>query len=220
LANAVARALEIDPNRRFANVAQLAGALLPFAPSRGRMSVERISKVLVAAGMNDSKLDVPPSAQPGTQPPDGTTQQAWGQSSETRRGSGLWVMVAAAVLLFGGAGVAAMLGAFSPTESATMPSSEPSLSGPSGAPAEAPVLTPEVVPEAEKTAEPSEAPKPQPSASAVPSSAPKAAASPAAKPPSRPKAVVAKPEPVKPPAATANPAPTKLPSVDLYQDRK
>ena len=46
LAGVVVRCLEKDPARRYANVAELAVALLPFAPSRALDSAERASSVL------------------------------------------------------------------------------------------------------------------------------------------------------------------------------
>jgi eukaryotic-like serine/threonine-protein kinase len=47
----VARCLEKDRRRRFGNVAELAVALLPFAPKRARASVERISGIIQGAGL-------------------------------------------------------------------------------------------------------------------------------------------------------------------------
>jgi eukaryotic-like serine/threonine-protein kinase len=54
LAAIVARCLEKDRRRRFANVAELAIALLPFAPKRARASVERISGIIQGAGLSVS----------------------------------------------------------------------------------------------------------------------------------------------------------------------
>ena len=54
LAAIVARCLEKDRRRRFANVAELAVALLPFAPKRARASVERISGIIQGAGLSVS----------------------------------------------------------------------------------------------------------------------------------------------------------------------
>ncbi|HEY2407117.1 MAG TPA: protein kinase [Polyangiaceae bacterium] len=46
LEQVILRCLEKDPARRFQNVAELAEALLPFAPARSRVSVERIAGTL------------------------------------------------------------------------------------------------------------------------------------------------------------------------------
>jgi len=51
LADVAARALRKQPEMRFQNVADLAMALLPFAPNRARNNVERIVRVLNQAGM-------------------------------------------------------------------------------------------------------------------------------------------------------------------------
>jgi eukaryotic-like serine/threonine-protein kinase len=57
----VLRCLEKDRSRRYANVAQLAHALLDFAPMRSRTLVERITGTIQAAGLSVSALDKPPS---------------------------------------------------------------------------------------------------------------------------------------------------------------
>jgi serine/threonine-protein kinase len=62
LSELVLRALQKQPDKRFANVSELALALLPFAPTRARGNAERISRVLEAAGMAKSgfQASVPP----------------------------------------------------------------------------------------------------------------------------------------------------------------
>jgi len=57
----IARCLEKAPANRYPNVADLAIALLPFAPLRARTSVDRISGILEAAGLSVSGVDFPPS---------------------------------------------------------------------------------------------------------------------------------------------------------------
>src|SRR5262249_43284652 len=47
----ILRSLEKDVDRRLQNVAELAWALLPFAPERSRVSVERIVRVLLGSDM-------------------------------------------------------------------------------------------------------------------------------------------------------------------------
>jgi hypothetical protein len=203
---------------------------LPFGPSRSRVSVERISKVLTAAGMSDSRLDMPPSTHaPGVSAPGGITQQAWGQSSQTRRSSGLRVVaLLAVVLLVGGTAALAALGVFAPGEPEPVTSARPEGEK-SAVPAAAPEPVPEVVP-----SEPTP-PKPEPSASAAADEGgaaradkPEGAnntsvAAPARPSPARPRpAPRPKPEPVATPKPKPKPKPkpTSVPQVDLYQDRK
>jgi serine/threonine protein kinase len=69
----VFKCLEKDRRQRYRNVAELALALLPFAPKRAKGSVERISGIIHAAGLSASALAVPPSPQiAGTQVSEGT----------------------------------------------------------------------------------------------------------------------------------------------------
>ena len=74
------KCLEKDPRQRYGNVAELALALLPFAPKRAKGSVERISGIIQSAGLSTSALAVPASppidatqASAGTLPPVGRT---------------------------------------------------------------------------------------------------------------------------------------------------
>ncbi|HEU4577592.1 MAG TPA: serine/threonine-protein kinase [Polyangiaceae bacterium] len=62
LSDVTARALQKQPDKRFSNVGELAVALLPFAPGRARSHVERITRVLEAAGF--AKSDFLASAPP------------------------------------------------------------------------------------------------------------------------------------------------------------
>jgi serine/threonine-protein kinase len=74
------KCLEKDRRQRYRNVAELALALLPFAPKRAKSSVERISGIIQASGLSASALVVPQSPQvadtqvsAGTMPPVGRT---------------------------------------------------------------------------------------------------------------------------------------------------
>ncbi len=76
----VAKCLEKDRRNRYRNVAELALALLPFAPKRAKASVERISGIIQSSGLSASALEVPVSPTGGgtqvsgaTMPPVGRT---------------------------------------------------------------------------------------------------------------------------------------------------
>ena len=57
----ILRCLAKDRRGRYRNVAELALALVDFAPRRARASVERISGIIQAAGLSESALNLPPS---------------------------------------------------------------------------------------------------------------------------------------------------------------
>jgi eukaryotic-like serine/threonine-protein kinase len=83
---AILKCLEKDRTRRYRNVAQLAVALAPFGPKRARISVERISGIIQAAGLSDSALALPPSSEPA-EPAAGGTVGAWGNTARPWRKS-------------------------------------------------------------------------------------------------------------------------------------
>jgi len=60
----VDRALEKDRARRFQSTAELAVALLPFAPKRARAMAERATSISKAAGLSDPSFQIPPSDLP------------------------------------------------------------------------------------------------------------------------------------------------------------
>ncbi|HXX67518.1 MAG TPA: serine/threonine-protein kinase [Polyangiaceae bacterium] len=62
------KCLQKDRQNRYQNVAELAVALLPFAPARAKASVDRISGIVRAAGLSDSGLEanLPPESEPPT----------------------------------------------------------------------------------------------------------------------------------------------------------
>jgi serine/threonine-protein kinase len=105
----IRRCLEKERERRYPNVAELALALLPFAPKRGRGSVERISGIIHAAGLSATAPATPRSPQnagtvvPGvrTSPPvSQTTRDALRVTS--RRGTVVGIAVASILVLGGG----------------------------------------------------------------------------------------------------------------------
>ncbi len=60
----VDRCLEKDRDRRFQNVAELAIALYPFAPRRGRISAERCSYIMKSAGISQEQFELPSVSPP------------------------------------------------------------------------------------------------------------------------------------------------------------
>jgi serine/threonine-protein kinase len=165
----VKRALAKEPAARFPTVADLAGALLPFAPARSRVNVERASRVLKISGFTTSPGSggEAPAAQ-GTGAYARTAAafvQTGGQAGPEKKGRGaLLGVVAAAVLGLGAVGFFLTHGS----------------SAPAAPPAPAAVVPPTP---AEKPAALAAEPKPTgevaPSASAAPSVMPALSAAPA-----------------------------------------
>jgi serine/threonine-protein kinase len=136
LKHAIERTLAKKPGERFPTVAEFSMAIATFGSKRSRQNVERISKILSAAGMSTSQLQLPPTvppAAPGTLdetrltlddiPLDtsemkrehSSTVSQWGRTNgpapqPRKSGAGLWV--AAGVLVVGvvGAGAFFLLG--------------------------------------------------------------------------------------------------------------
>jgi serine/threonine-protein kinase len=81
----VLKCLEKEPSHRYDNVAQFARALGEFATNRGRMSVERVSRILQSVGISDADAPVSErrSALPGI--PAGSTSTAWADSKSNRK---------------------------------------------------------------------------------------------------------------------------------------
>ena len=213
---AILRCLEKTPTNRYANVAELANALLPFAPRLGRTSVERISRVLSAAGHHVQPIDTLTSQPP---PPGNrvavSTQAAWDNATPPPKRRAPWIIAGVALLALAGA-AAFGLRHFGQGDVATSTT---------GAAPDAPVTVappPSVVPVAEP---PVAVPPVAPVAPVAPQPAtPVAAASEEVKPkataprptPRRPSTQKAEPPPK--PATSPNPPPR--PVSDLYSDRK
>jgi hypothetical protein len=80
----ILRCLEKERDRRYANVAELAWALLPFAPGRARASVERISGVVGFGPPSSGAVTSSPTVDgtmhaPATMPPVGRTTMGGGR---------------------------------------------------------------------------------------------------------------------------------------------
>jgi hypothetical protein len=79
-------------------VAELAVALAPFAPKRTRALVERIVRVIQAAGMSASAIALPPSSDVSRPPPEMQTLAALGRTTiGGTRGKQLAIVVGAAL---------------------------------------------------------------------------------------------------------------------------
>jgi serine/threonine-protein kinase len=79
------RCLEKDVTRRYQNVAELAIALMPFAPKRARISAERAAEALRSAGLlPESTAMLPTSAPPPPQPGDSASTVSVPRSSSPR----------------------------------------------------------------------------------------------------------------------------------------
>jgi serine/threonine-protein kinase len=210
LENAILRCLEKTPSNRYQNVAEFAAALLPFGPRWGSASVERISRVLAAAGQAVKPFEALES-RPLPPPESGggrhlaakgaiSTQSAWGHLAEAPKRRGPWVVLGLAALVvaiataFGldhlrRSEVATPTTGAAPAEPATLAPPSPSVV-PVDAPAAVP--TPPLLPSASKPVASSRAPR-------------------------RPAKVEAKPEASA--SASGTPKPVR-PVSDLYSDRK
>jgi serine/threonine protein kinase len=206
----VMRCLEKDPARRFQSVAELARELLPFAPRRSQLIIERTSRrtdpgpEANPAGKNagEARGAAAVSAVAGTAAP-------WTRTSSSPSSSkkALWLAVPAVALVGLGIAAAQLMpkdekAAVEPPPSATEAVLPPS------APAATPVLTPV---ELGPTVEPKAEPLPPPSASVAPP--PALVAVPAPKPrvglaAALPQSPKAKPAPAPAPAPKPAPAAT------------
>lgn len=213
LVEVIAKCLEKDPLKRYANAAELAAALEPLAPPASKVVVERarlaISTMrLPPPGTQASVAVVPPSARSGPHPalPDvlartAPTPATWDSASgksEAARKSNRGVLVAAVVvgivLLAGG--VFALRGRGGDTNAATATPTTPIVATPVPTPSAAAVATlpPPAAPPATDT--------PTPSAAAS------VAATPTAKPAVGAATGPARPGAVTKPGASARPKPT------------
>ncbi len=201
----VAKCLEKDRRNRYRNVAELALALLPFAP-RAKGSVDRISGIIQAAGLSISALNAPLSprsaaavASGGTMTPVGRTMGGSSGRKMAVVGGGLGAVLALTVTV----GVVIFL------KRGSTHDAQPQTAVHNAAPVEPPVATtppPDVPP-------PAPVPAPEnPAIPAIASPPPKPAAPPPA--PARPAhAAPAHAQPSPPPAAApADPAAAHKPN--------
>lgn len=78
LADVATRCLRKSPDERYQNVGALATALLPFARDRARAHVERVLRVLKAAGMSDAESSLSARPAPAASELDGRTASGAG----------------------------------------------------------------------------------------------------------------------------------------------
>jgi serine/threonine-protein kinase len=98
--------LEKDRNRRYGNVAEFAHALAPYAPRRARLSIERVSRVVQAAGLSVTARTGNESMPPSQLAPN-STSAPWAQTGTQKKGGGVKVAAAIIGLLLAGAAAAA-----------------------------------------------------------------------------------------------------------------
>ncbi len=225
----IARSLERDRNNRYANVAEFAMALAPFAPRRARLSIERVNRVIAGAGLGTSNTNIE-EAMPSSTGYGGATGAAWGASGVSKRSHGRVVGIVIGILL-ALAGVAAatvwVVRSKAPEVPAdvTPPTPPTEPAAPAAAPANPPVVVaPTPAPAAPPSATPPPATPPASASPAAPPRAPSPASKNAAKvsavakaPPPKPVAPAAAPAPA--PASPPAPAPAKK-TTGLYDDRK
>ena len=199
----IERCLQKDPAQRFGNVSELANALASFAPARSRLSIDRISKVLRAAGVATTSL-APPAENNAAARVGDSTSAAWSPSStsSSRRSSKLpWLLGAAGALVAAALGIIFLRAGHAEVAPPPSPAPQAAAAPPAIQLAPAPAAV-------ETAAAPSSAPS---SVAAAPS-----AVAAAPRPNTlRPKIAPAKhaqpavaPAPVPPPAPAAPPAPT------------
>ena len=102
----VLKCLERDRSQRYQNVAELAVALLPFAPRSSRAQVERISAIIRTTGLATTGMSLPPSRQApagdgaGSIPPVGSTRSSMNRTKQLTGIAGIF-MVLGGVAAFG-----------------------------------------------------------------------------------------------------------------------
>jgi serine/threonine-protein kinase len=223
LQTAILHCLAKDRGQRFANIAQFAHSLAPFAPRRARLSIERVSRVIEGAGLGGSQPNLD-EAMPPSSHVNAHTGAAWGATGVgQRKGNGRVVGVVIAGVLVAGAavaGVVLMRGHAAPPAAETGEANAAKAPEPAATVA-SPNIEPAVTPSAKVPELPALASaKP----SVAPTSAPATASKPVSTKPTATKPTAAKPTAVKPPppVPTPTPVPTQKPAKkpNLYDDRK
>jgi serine/threonine-protein kinase len=186
LAAVIGRCLEKIPARRYVNVAELAVALLPFAPATGRTSVLRVSGIIDGAGLSARAPEAPPPpAVPvagglgGTLPAVGRTMAGAGSSRRTVAvgvaGAMVGLALVAGAVMFWRHGATRSDGSAQATNPPAASALAPATTEPT-APTSAPTSTPT------PTSTSTPAASPPPTATSAPTATPTPAAPRAAKP--------------------------------------
>jgi serine/threonine-protein kinase len=217
----ILRCLDKDRGKRFQTIGELAQALLPFGPRRAKASVERISGVMMAAGLSASALALPPSSD--QQATVAGTAASWGRTADTKS-RGPWIALGgvAALVLTG----VIVMASRKPAGTGEAPSATPAATGAPAVtvappPPEAPAPTPEAPASAAASQKAPDAPPPSTTAAVAgkPEHAghrlgqPTAPVAPAAQsiPPAVTPVAAPSPVPVAPPPAPPTPAVAKMP---------
>lgn len=176
--NVIQRCLEKRRDARFSSIAELATALLPFAPPRSLASVERITGVATGAfpAHGQATLALGPGLnQTGSPAASAGTQASWGNTAVEKK-KGTWLLVGglgagASVLLLAGVLVAR---SFSGSGAAVSAASGSATALPTAAPSAPDALEPE--PPTPSATTSAAAPPPSASSSPDATSAPSASA--------------------------------------------
>jgi len=101
----ILKCLEKSRENRYQNVAELALALAPFGPKRSGASVERITRIIQAAGLSMSALVLPASTPPEPDRAPQETQAAWGQTKSGNNWGKTSVTVAVTLFVVAALGI-------------------------------------------------------------------------------------------------------------------
>jgi len=131
----VDRCLSKDPAARYSSAAELAMALLPFAPKRARHAAERAAEIARAAGTEVTaradSIPPPSSARGVTSSAVVAALPSPAPAPANRTSPVIWILAGLVLLLGIGGGLLALLGSKAPTASAgtATPSTNPAANG-------------------------------------------------------------------------------------------